>query len=243
MSSHQEDHMHKEGQFWLGGLNRYLGEFVYGGIDGSVTTFAVVAGATGAGLSSQVIIILGFANLLADGFAMGVGSYLSHKSEQQNYEKHKQIEYWEVDNLPDKERDEIRDIYRNKGFEGELLEQIVATITADRDRWVDVMMKEELEMMQETRSPLAMGTVTFISFLLIGLVPITVYVVDYLNPSSAPLFVISSAMTAIAFLLIGWLKTFVTRSSALKGMTETLFLGGAAAAVSYWVGDWLEKMF
>jgi len=243
MSSHQEDQMHKEGQFWLGGLNRYLGEFVYGGIDGSVTTFAVVAGATGAGLSSQVIIILGFANLLADGFAMGVGSYLSHKSEQQNYEKHKQIEYWEVDNLPDKERDEIREIYRNKGFEGELLEQIVTTITADKDRWVDVMMKEELEMMQETRSPLAMGTVTFFSFLLIGLVPITVYVFDYLNPSSAPLFVISSSMTAIAFLLIGWLKTFVTRSSAFKGMTETLFLGGAAAAVSYWVGDWLEKMF
>jgi VIT1/CCC1 family predicted Fe2+/Mn2+ transporter len=174
---------------------------------------------------------------------MGVGSYLSHKSEQQNYEKHKQIEYWEVDNLPDKERDEIREIYRNKGFEGELLEQIVTTITADKDRWVDVMMKEELEMMQETRSPLAMGTVTFFSFLLIGLVPITVYVFDYLNPSSAPLFVISSSMTAIAFLLIGWLKTFVTRSSAFKGMTETLFLGGAAAAVSYWVGDWLEKMF
>ena len=115
---------------------------MYGGNDGSVTTFAVVAGATGAGLNSQVIIIPGFANLLADGFAMGVGSYLSHKSEQQNYQKHKQIEYWEVDNMPDKERDEIRDIYRNKGFDGELLEQIVATITADRDRWVDVMMKE-----------------------------------------------------------------------------------------------------
>jgi len=243
MNSHTEDQIHQESRFWLGGLNRYLGEFVYGGIDGSVTTFAVVAGATGAGLNSQVIIILGFANLLADGFAMGVGSYLSHKSEQQNYLKHKQIEYWEVDNMPDKERDEIRDIYRSKGFEGELLEQIVTTITADRDRWVDVMMKEELEMMQETRSPLAMGAVTFLSFLLIGLVPLTVYVFDYLSPSSAPLFVISSSMTAIAFLLIGWLKTFVTRSSAAKGMSETLFLGGVAAAVSYWVGDWLEKLF
>lgn len=243
MSKHHEDQIHKEGQFWLGGLNRYLGEFVYGGIDGSVTTFAVVAGATGAGLNSQVIIILGFANLLADGFAMGVGSYLSNKSEQQNYHKHRQIEYWEIDNMPDIEREEIRDIYRRKGFEGDLLEQIVTTITADRDRWVDVMMKEELEMMQETRSPLALGSVTFVSFLLIGTVPITVYVFDYFFPSSAPLFMISSAMTAVAFLLIGWLKTFVTRSSAVKGMTETLFLGGAAAAVSYWVGDWLEKLF
>jgi len=243
MNRHEEDVIHREGRNWMGGLNRYLGEFVYGGIDGSVTTFAVVAGATGAGLSSQVIIILGFANLLADGFAMGVGSYLSNKSEQQNYHKHKQIEYWEVDNLPDKERDEVRDIYRAKGFEGELLEQIVATITADRDRWVDVMMKEELEMMQETRSPLALGAVTFTSFLLIGLIPIMVYVFDYLNPGNAPLFVISSGMTAVAFLLIGWLKTFVTRTSPAKGMFETLFLGGTAAAVSYWVGDWLEQLF
>ncbi|MEO1655508.1 MAG: VIT1/CCC1 transporter family protein, partial [Bacteroidota bacterium] len=124
----------------------YLGEFVYGGIDGSVTTFAVVAGAAGANLPSSVVIILGFANLIADGFAMSIGSYLSTKSEKDNYEKHRKIEYWEVANWPDKEREEIREIYQAKGFEGELLEKVVETITADKDRWVDVMMKEELEM-------------------------------------------------------------------------------------------------
>ena len=130
------------GKAWLNRYQEYLGEFVYGGIDGCVTTFAVVAGSVGANLDSAVILILGFANLLADGFAMSIGAYLSTKSERDNYEKHKRVEYWEVDNLPEKEREEIREIYQAKGFEGALLEKVVDVITADRDRWVDVMMKE-----------------------------------------------------------------------------------------------------
>ena len=142
----------------------YLGEFVYGGIDGSVTTFAVVAGSAGAGLESSIVIILGVANLIADGFSMSVGSYLSAKSERERFRKHKAIEYWEIENLREEEIEEVREIYRNKGFEGELLEQVVAKITEDKDRWVNDMMKDELEMIEESKSPFAMGTTTFIAF-------------------------------------------------------------------------------
>ena len=117
MKKHNEDILPQKSK-WAN-IQEYLGEFVYGGIDGSVTTFAVVAGSAGAGLPGSVIIILGFANLIADGFSMSVGSYLSKKSEMQNYEKHKKIEYWEVENIPEKEKEEIREIYREKGFEGE----------------------------------------------------------------------------------------------------------------------------
>jgi VIT1/CCC1 family predicted Fe2+/Mn2+ transporter len=190
-----------------------------------------------------VVIILGFANLLADGFAMSVGSYLSKQSEQDNYDKHKKVEYWEVEHLPEKEKEEIREIYRAKGFEGELLEQVVEVITADKDRWVDVMMKEELEMMEESRSPLAMGAVTFGSFVVVGLIPLLVYLYDYFNPTGFNLFAISSVMTGIAFLFIGWMKTYVTQTSKWKGMLETLALGAAAAIVSYAVGNWLEGLF
>jgi VIT1/CCC1 family predicted Fe2+/Mn2+ transporter len=242
MSRDHEHKLHQQDKSFLSKFSDYLGEFVYGGIDGSVTTFAVVAGAAGAGLSSQVVIILGFANLLADGFAMGIGAYLSKKSEQDNYDKHKKVEYWEVDHLPEKEKEEIRDIYRQKGFEGELLEKVVETITADKDRWVDVMMKEELEMMEESRSPLAMGGVTFGSFVVVGLIPLLVYVYDYMSPTGANLFMISSVMTGIAFLFIGWMKTYVTQTSKWKGMLETLALGAAAAIVSYAVGSWLEQL-
>lgn len=238
---HNEDQLHSSKGF-LKKYEAYLGEFVYGGIDGCVTTFAVVAGAVGAGLDSAIIIILGFANLLADGFAMSVGAYLSSKSEQDNYEKHKQVEYWEVDNLPDVEREEIREIYAAKGFEGELLEQVVAVITEDRDRWVDVMMKEELGMMEESKSPIKMGLVTYMAFLLVGLIPLSVYAWDYFQPISGNRFLITSILTALGFIFIGFLKTYVTETKIWKGILETLSLGAIAALVSYFVGDLLEQL-
>ena len=237
-----EDKLHGTDSRWSK-FQDYLGEFVYGGIDGSVTTFAVVAGAAGADLSSSVIIILGFANLFADGFAMSIGSYLSTKSEQDNYNKHEKIEYWEVDHLPEKEREEIREIYQAKGFEGALLEQVVDKITEDKDRWVDVMMKEELSMVKENKSPLAMGFVTFLSFVVIGLIPLLVYLYDYLTDSASDnAFTISCILTFAAFAGIGWLKSVVTQTHQWRSILETLILGASAAALAYWVGDVLEKV-
>lgn len=241
LQPHNERRIHGEKDF-LSRVSDYLGEFVYGGIDGAVTTFAVVAGAAGAGLESSIVIILGFANLIADGFAMSVGSFLSKKSEIQNYNKHKQIEYWEVETIPGEEKKEIREIYAAKGFEGELLDQVVDTITADKDRWVDVMMKEELEMAEETKSPFAMGLITFLSFILMGFIPLIVYVIDYLGTLEAQLFAVSSILTAFTFVGIGYLKGLVTNTAKLRSILETLILGGAAATLAYFVGDFLERL-
>lgn len=239
---HQEDLIHGEKPLFSR-FHDYLGEFVYGGIDGSVTTFAVVAGASGAKLDSAIIIILGFANLIADGFAMSVGSYLSTKSQKQNYEKHKAIEYWEVDNMPEREKEEVREIYEAKGFKGELLEQVVEVIISDKKRWIDVMMKEELEMAEETKSPFMMGLMTFISFLLMGFIPLLIYVVDYLSPLTFDLFKVSSALTALCFLGIGYLKALATSTNKARSILETLLLGGAAATLAYFIGDFLEHLF
>ncbi len=242
ISQHKEAKLHNTSS-WYSKWQDYIGEFVYGGIDGSVTTFAVVAGSAGANLDNSVIIILGFANLIADGFAMSVGSYLSNKSEKQNFEKHERIEYWEVDHLPEKEKEEIRDIYREKGFEGDLLEQVVAVITSDKDRWVDVMMKEELNLIKEEKSPLAMGAMTFFSFIIVGLVPLLAYLFDYnTEDSSRNLFGISIMLTSMAFIGIGWLKSYVTQTSRLRSIAETLILGAAAAILSYFVGSFLESL-
>ena len=241
MKKHKEHELHQQNNL-LNKYEAYLGEFVYGGIDGCVTTFAVVAGAVGAGLDSSVIIILGFANLLADGFAMSVGAYLSSKTEQDNYNKHEEVEYWEVDHLPEKEKEEIRQIYREKGFEGELLEQVVAVISADKDRWVNVMMKEELGMMKDERSPWKIGGVTYLSFITIGLIPLLLYVWDFFHPVGSGLFLYSSLLTALGFVIIGALKTSVNQTSMWKGIMSTVLLGGLAAAVSYYVGYFLEKL-
>jgi len=221
----------------------YVGEFVYGGIDGSVTTFAVVAGSAGANLDISVVLILGFANLIADGFSMSVGNYFSTKTEIENYNRHKRIEYWEVENLPEKEKEEIREIYEAKGFEGELLEKVVETITGDKDRWVDVMMKEELEMQKEDRSPLSTAFVTFISFLVVGLIPLLSYVFsDNTNTASGRLFMLSCIFTGLAFVVIGLMKSYVAKTSKIRSMAETLLLGGLAALLSYFVGDLLERI-
>ena len=96
--------------------------FVYGAIDGAVTTFAVVAAVVGALLSPSIIVILGFANLFADGFSMAIGNYLAVKTHNEYVARERKKEEWEIDNLIEEEKQEIRDIYINKGFKEELLE-------------------------------------------------------------------------------------------------------------------------
>jgi len=238
---HIESTLHGESKY-ASRFQNYLGEFVYGGIDGSITTFAVVAGAAGADLSSAIVLILGFANIFADGFAMSIGAFLSTRSQQHNYDKHKAVEYWEIDNLPDVERQEVREIFEQKGFEGELLEQVVDVICADKDRWVDVMMKEELDMIREKRSAFAIGATTFASFILVGLIPLFIYVWDYFFEYEGDLFFTAIVLTSSAFIIIGFLKSFVTRTNRIKGVIETLLLGAAAAFVAYYVGYFLDKI-
>jgi vacuolar iron transporter family protein len=227
----------------FGKLQTYLREFVYGGIDGAVTTFAVVAGGYGANLDPGILIILGFANLLADGFSMSVGAYLSAKSERDNFDKHEKIEYWEIENLPELERNEIVEIYKEKGFNGELLEKIVDHICSDKDLWVAEMMKDELGMMRESKSPFKIGLATLISFILVGFIPLTVYLWGFFFPIELNSFFLTSLLTGLAFILVGWLKGIVNQTSSIRSIAETLALGLLAAVVAYYVGDILETFF
>ncbi len=224
-------------------LNAYQPEFVYGGIDGCVTTFAVVAGATGAHFHSNIIIVLGLANLLADGLSMSIGSYLSSKADAHHYQKLKRMEYWSVENKPEEESDEIRKIYEEKGFKGEILQEIVKVITSRKHLWVDEMMKDELKMMESLKSPLKKALVTYISFIAIGLIPLSVYLVDlFMEDNKMPLFFISCVLTFCAFILIGFLKSHLNQMSKIKGIAETVFLGGIAAFVSFIAGTALENL-
>jgi len=232
---------HQNNEF--GKLQEYLREFVYGGIDGAVTTFAVVAGGYGANLEPGILIILGFANLLADGFSMSVGAYLSAKSERDNFDKHEKIEYWEIENLPETEREEIEEIYREKGFKGELLTQIVDHICSDKDLWVSEMMKDELGMMKDTKSPFKIGLATLISFIMVGFIPLLIYLWNFFFPSEINTFLWTSILTGIAFLIVGWLKGIVNQTSTLRSIIETVGLGLLAAIVAFYVGDILESFF
>lgn len=224
-------------------LRKYLEEFVYAGMDGSVTTFAIVAGAAGAGLSSQVVLILGFANLLADGFSMSVGAYLSAKSERENMLKHRKTEMKEIIENPASEEDEIRTIYRRKGFSGELLEKVVQTIIRDKSRWVDEMMKDELHLIEEKKTPFKKGLSTYISFILVGLFPLGAYLVDLADPLlPSALFPISTCMTILAFIIIGALKGQLNNANLLRSISETAILGIVAALFAYVTGTLLKEL-
>ncbi len=220
----------------------YLGEFIYGGIDGSITTFAVVAGAAGANLDSSIILIMGFANLFADGFSMSIGAYLAAKSEKEFYKNQERIEYDEVESIPEKEREEVKEIYRRKGFEGELLEQVVDVITSDKKRWVDVMMKEELELIEDKKSPFKVGLVTFLSFFILGLIPLLVYVIDYINSLEINLLFIASFLTLLMFFLIGYFKGVINQVNKFRSALETFLMGSVAAFVAYYVGFFIDSL-
>lgn len=214
-------------------------DFTYGSIDGAVTTFAVVAGVIGASLSPSIVLILGFANLFGDGFSMAIGNYLASKAHKEYIEKERRREEWEIDNLAEQERREIRDIYANKGFKDELLEQIVRIITSRRKVWLDTMMKEELGLIEGKRRPLDTALSTFAGFNIIGIIPLIPFVFFFMTTSSlssSDTFQYSVISTAIAFFLIGIVKGKIVKRSLFKSGIYTLAIGGIAAIVAYLVG-------
>ena len=150
----------------------YLREWVYGGIDGVVTTFAIVAGVTGASLSPAIVIVLGLANLIGDGFSMAAGAYSSARTDEDSYEQLRRIENRHIRMNPEGEREEIRQIYSNKGFSGDDLEKLVSVLSQNREAWIDFMMQEEYGASLILKTPLKVGYHTFAAFVLCGAMPL-----------------------------------------------------------------------
>jgi len=221
----------------------YLKDFIYGAIDGTVTTFAVVSGVAGAALSSQIIIILGIANLLGDGFSMAVGNFLGTKAEAQQRELARKMEENHIEEIPEGEREEIRQIFQKKGFIGQQLEEVVNVITADKKQWVDTMIQEELGLSLEGPHPWRAAISTFSSFVLIGFLPLISFIVNLLWPETlANPFLVSSLITGLAFFCVGALKArFIGEHWFVSGL-ETLLVGGIAAALAYAVGMSLKGL-
>ncbi len=218
----------------------YLGDAVLGAIDGCVTTFAVVAGAAGAKLSAPVAVILGVANLIADGFSMAVSNYQRARSEQGLLTKARASEEMHIRLVPEGEREEVRQIFAAKGFAGEELERIVEVITQNPKLWVDTMLTEELGLKLELPKPAIAALATFVGFSVAGLVPLLPYLVPMPLPKQT--FWVSAGLTCVTFFTIGLLKGRVLRQALLLSGLETLFVGGAAAGLAYLVGELLQNL-
>jgi VIT1/CCC1 family predicted Fe2+/Mn2+ transporter len=218
----------------------YLRDFVYGAVDGSVTTFAVVSGVAGADLPPGIIVVLGAANLIGDGFSMAAGNYLATRAEQAERRRARRTEEAHIAEYPEGEREEVRQIFARKGFTGADLERVVDVITSDKKQWVDTMIREELGLTTQGPSAARAALATFSSFLLIGLLPLLPFIWEAAGGAMARPFLLSAVTTCAAFFAVGALKgRFVAERWYLSGV-ETLAVGGSAAGLAYAVG-WLLK--
>ncbi len=209
----------------------YLRDSVYGAIDGAVTTFAIVAGVMGAGLSPRVIIALGMANVLADGFSMAAANYSGTKAEADNTRRLRAIEERHIEEVPDGELLELKEILRAKGLTGAVLDAATKAISSDRGKWIDMMLTDEYGLAPVPPHPLRAALATFAAFLVAGMVPLMPFLFGREDA-----FLAASLATAAVFFGIGAAKSRWSLAPWWRSGGETLAIGGTAAAIAYFVG-------
>jgi VIT1/CCC1 family predicted Fe2+/Mn2+ transporter len=236
-------HAHDEVRARLNRPNaqNHVADAVLGAIDGCVTTLAVVAGAVGAGFSSTVALVLGSANLIADGFSMAVSNYESIRARQDYVEKVRLTEQEHIDKVPDGEREELRQIYQKKGFSGAVLETIVNTLSSNRELWIETMLTEEYGIQKSVPNPYTAALATFGAFVVVGSMPLLPLLVPALTTQSQ--FQISALLGGMAFFSIGMLKSLIYAKPVLRAGLNTLLTGGAAAALAFLTGYLLRALF
>ncbi len=238
-----KNHLHHE--HYHSPFENYFKEVIYGGIDGIITTFAVVAGFSGAAFSNEattqlsflVVLLFGLANLFADGVSMGLGNFLSVKSEQDLYASAREKEIQEVQNHTDMEFQETITILVGKGYSEEDAHTLATLYKKNETYWVDFMMTHELEMSDPRGdNPMLTGLATFTSFLIFGSIPLLPFLVAS-TASSSTVFVYSVCGTFLALILLGILKWRVVGSSLRSSLFEVLVVGGAAAFIAFFIGS------
>lgn len=229
----------------LSTFSTYLKEIVYGGVDGIVTTFAVVAGFAGAQSESNVaavsittVLLFGLANLFADAASMGLGNILSVRADQDVYKKEKAKERLKIHKNKEAELAETMFVLKEKGFSDTQARELAAIYATNEEYWLDFMMNSELEMANpEGDKPVLNGISTFISFIVFGSIPLVPYILLRNEPD---IFVISAVSSLGALILLGILRLRVTKESMLRSIGEVVVLGSVAGSIAYFVGTFFR---
>jgi len=218
---------------WHSPKGKLIREVIYGATDGLVTSLGFVIGVFGALHDSRIILITGIAGATAGSLSMGFSAYISSKSQMEFFLAEIERERREMKEMPDKEREEIRKIYRAKGFQGEELEMVVRRITSKPSVWLRVMMEEELGLLVESfETPWVIGGVTALSYAAAAFLPI----LPYAGPSPQAAFPWSVGISIVALFILGAGKTYWTRLSAWRSGLEIVGIGIISALVGYGIG-------
>lgn len=225
-------------------LADYFKEIIYGGIDGIITTFAVVAGFAGAALSTDttvqlsftIVLLFGLANLFADAASMGLGNFLSVRSEQDQYEEARKGEQTLIQTSPEIEYQETIAIMQTKGFTVEQATILADIYRTNEEYWIDFMMNHELELSDPRgENPFATGLATFLSFMVFGAIPLLPFIFE-VGGTAGEVFLYSVIGTFLALVALGLLKWRVVGAHLGKSLTEVVLVGGVAAVIAYFVG-------
>ena len=226
---HQEKHLRN---------SDFLTDIVIGMSDGLTVPFALAAGLSGAAASTSIIVIAGIAEIAAGSIAMGLGGYLAGKTEQDHYQTELKREHEEVDNTPEKEKQEVKSFFANIGLSEEMQEKAVEEIARDRDQWVAFMMKHELGLekpdpRRATKSALNIG----LSYAIGGLVPLSPY---FFTSHPIDGLKISAALTLIFLFIFGFFKSRITGVNPWAGALRVTLIGALAASAAFGVARLFE---
>ena len=227
----QREYKHHAERHVAAGAN--LRDVMLGLNDGLVASFAVSSGVAGAFTDARVVLMAGLAEMLGGAVSMALAAFISARSQIEFYESEVDRERYEIKRFPEHERDEIRGIYKAKGFSGALLDQIVEHITGDPERWADVMMREELGFTEDNfDSPLKSASVVGAAYLVGAAVPVAPYL--FVAPPDG--IVLSVIATVLVLFAVGAAKTIITARSWWRSGIESMLTGIAAGAVTYAAG-------
>jgi VIT1/CCC1 family predicted Fe2+/Mn2+ transporter len=215
-----------------------LTDIVIGMSDGLTVPFALAAGLSGAASSTNIILIAGIAEIAAGSIAMGLGGYLAGKTEQDHYNTEEKREYYEVDNVPEREMEETREFFANIGLSEELQKKASEEISKDKKQWVDFMMKYELGLdkpdpKRATKSAMNIG----LSYIVGGLVPLSPYFFTNVPISGLKISVI---VTLVCLFIFGWFKSKITGINPWGGALRVMLIGAAAAGAAFGVAKLFE---
>lgn len=220
-------------------IGKYVKDAVYGANDGIITTFAVVAGVAGADLPVATVLLLGTASLVADGFSMASSSLLAARSEKEVYQRERSVEEWELRHRKEDERSEMQTMLKERGYSSEDAVILTNLFMKNKGFWLDVMMREELQLSgMHALAPWRAAVTTFFAFIAAGAIPLLTY---FFLPSHHPnLFLFASLLTAAALFCVGVLRgPFIKRSRWFAGF-EMLLVGGLAAVIAYTLGAFIK---